>query len=149
MAPQAFDWITSLHLPPGAPLLAATKLMHECTVGLSLLGFVARAAGAVAGAGWVRHRLTRRLPHVNDTVLLASAVTLATLLHLNPLTTPWLAAKLLGLVAYIALGMLALSAKRSPTQRAVAALAALLVFANIVVTARGHNAYGLLSLWQP
>ena len=57
---------------------------------------VGSVPAALAGAAWVRGRVARTLPHAVDTVLLASAIGLAWLLQLNPLTTPWLAAKIAG-----------------------------------------------------
>mgnify|MGYP001291982043 CR=1 FL=1 len=122
------------------------KLIHQTAVALSIAGFFARGAAALAGAAWVRGRAARTLPHLVDTVLLASAIGLAWLLHLNPLTTPWLAAKIVGLLAYIALGMLALQPDRPMALRAAAWGAALLCFAQIVAVAITKQAAGLLAL---
>jgi uncharacterized membrane protein SirB2 len=75
-----------------------------------------------------------------DTVLLAAAVTLAGVLDLAPLVDPWLTTKLVLVVSYVVLGSLAL--KRAPTQsgRRISLVAALLVFAIVVVVARDHGA---------
>ncbi|MBS0437637.1 MAG: SirB2 family protein, partial [Proteobacteria bacterium] len=113
---------------------------------LSITGFVARGAAALANAAWVRSRAARTLPHIVDTVLLVSAITLAWTLRLNPLTTPWLGAKIVGLLAYIALGMLALKPTRPRGVRIAAWLAALVCFAQIVATAITKSALGLLAL---
>lgn len=122
------------------------KLIHQSAVTLSITGFVARGAAALANAAWVRSRAARTLPHIVDTVLLVSAITLAWMLRLNPLTTPWLGAKILGLLAYIVLGMLALKPTRPRGVRIAAWLAALLCFAQIVATAITKSALGLLAL---
>jgi uncharacterized membrane protein SirB2 len=114
---------------------AALKLVHQAAVVLSVSGFFARGIGALRGAAWVRTRVVRTLPHVIDTVLLASALGLAWMLRLNPLVTPWLAAKIAGLLLYIGLGMLALNPGRSTSVRAAAWLAALATFAYIVSVA--------------
>ena len=124
----------------------ALKLIHQIAVTLSITGFVARGAASLAGAAWVRGRLARTLPHVIDTVLLGSAVALAWLLQLNPLSTPWLGAKIVGLLAYIGLGMVALKPTRPPALRAAAWVAALLAFAQIVATAITKSPLGLLEL---
>ncbi len=124
----------------------ALKLIHQSVVTLSITGFVARGAASLAGAAWVRGRLARTLPHLIDTVLLASAVALAWALRLDPLSTPWLGAKILGLLAYIVLGMLALKPTRPRGVRIMAWLAALLCFAQIVATAITKSALGLLAL---
>ncbi|WP_298826168.1 SirB2 family protein [uncultured Piscinibacter sp.] len=125
---------------------ATLKLIHQAAVALSIAGFFARGAAALAGAAWVRGRTARTLPHLVDTVLLASAIGLAWLLRLNPLTTPWLAAKIVGLLAYIALGMVALKPGRPLALRALACGAALLCFAQIVAVAITKQAAGLLAL---
>lgn len=124
----------------------ALKLIHQSAVTLSIAGFFARGAASLAGASWVRGRAARTLPHVIDTVLLASAIALAWMLRLNPLTTPWLGAKIVGLLAYIGLGMLALKPTRPRGVRIAAWLAALLCFAQIVATAITKSALGLLAL---
>ena len=125
---------------------ASLKLIHQGAVAVSITGFFARGAGALAGAAWTRGRVARTLPHVVDTVLLLSAVALAWKLRLNPLDTPWLAAKIAGLLAYIGLGMVALGPGRPLALRAAAWVAALLCFAQIVATAIGKNPLGLLAL---
>ncbi|MBK6854377.1 MAG: SirB2 family protein [Burkholderiales bacterium] len=87
---------------------ATLKLIHQCAVVLSIGGFAARWLGVLAGADWARGRLARSLPHGVDTVLLTSAVALAWTIGLNPLDVPWLMAKIIALLVYIGLGMLAL-----------------------------------------
>ncbi len=125
---------------------AALKLVHQGAVAISITGFFARGAGALAGAGWARSRAARTLPHVVDTVLLATAIALAWMLQMNPLFTPWLAAKIVGLLAYIGLGMVALNPGRPIGVRAAAWIAALLCFAQIVATAITKDPLGLLAL---
>jgi uncharacterized membrane protein SirB2 len=109
--------------------------VHQTAVGLSFLGFFARGIGAFTGASWVQTRPARTLPHVVDTVLLLSALLLLWIYRLDPTTAPWLIAKVVGLVAYVALGMLALRPGRPLGVRATAWVAALLVFAWIVSVA--------------
>ena len=115
------------------------KLVHQGSVALSFAGFVARGLAALAGARWVRGRAARTLPHAVDTVLLGSALALLWLLQLTPAAAPWLAAKIGGLLLYIALGMLALRPGLPWRWRAVAWLAALAVFGWIVAVALSKN----------
>ena len=70
------------------------KLIHQSAVTLSITGFVARGAAALANAAWVRGRAARTLPHLVDTVLLLSALALLWTLQLRPWAVPWLAAKI-------------------------------------------------------
>ena len=123
---------------------AAWKLLHQTTVALSITGFVARGLGSFAQATWVRGRLARTLPHAIDTVLLVSALALAWMLRLTPGAAPWLAAKIAGLLLYIALGMLALRPGRPRALRMSAWLAALLCFGWIVSVAMTKNPMGAM-----
>jgi len=125
---------------------AALKLIHQSTALLSVSGFFARGLASFAGAAWVRGRGARTVPHVVDTVLLASALAMAWMLRLNPLTTPWLAAKIGGLLLYIALGMLALRPGRPLALRIAAWVAALCVVGWIASVALSKDALGALRL---
>lgn len=120
------------------------KTLHQTAVALSLAGFFARGLGGLAGAAWVRGRTAKSVPHVVDTVLLLSAVALAWMLRLNPLATPWLAAKIIALLVYIGLGMVALNPRRTLKLRAAAWVAALASFGYIVSVALTKSAWGPL-----
>lgn len=122
------------------------KLVHLSAVALSFAGFFARGLGALQCAPWVRGRAARSLPHAVDSVLLLSALALAWRLRLDPLATPWLLAKIVGLLVYIALGVLALRPGRPPGQRAAAWLAAMAVFGYIVSVALTKHPAGPLAL---
>jgi len=80
-------------------------------------------------------RWVRVVPHVVDTVLLASAIALAVMIGQHPLTHDWLTAKLAGLFAYIVLGTIALKRGPTPGIRIAAFCGAILVFAYIVAIA--------------
>ena len=124
----------------------AVKLIHQTAVALSFLGFLARGLGMLADSDWVRDRAARTLPHIVDTILLLSGVTLAWQLRLSPTAAPWLAAKLVGLVVYIGLGMIALRRGRTKRQRTVAWIAALVTFGYIVSVAVTKDPLGFLAL---
>jgi uncharacterized membrane protein SirB2 len=122
------------------------KTLHQTAVALSLAGFFARGLGALRGAAWVRSRWAKTVPHAVDTVLLLSALTLAWMLRLTPASTPWLAAKIIGLVVYVGLGMIALRPGRPLGVRAAAWIAALATFGWIVSVAITKNPLGVLAL---
>jgi uncharacterized membrane protein SirB2 len=122
---------------------ATLKLLHQSSVVLSISGFAVRGSAALAGAAWVRGRLARTVPHVVDTVLLASALGLAWTLRLNPAATPWLMGKIVGLLLYIGLGVVALRPNWPRPVRAAAFAAALLCFAQIVAMALSKRPAGL------
>ena len=119
------------------------RQLHRACALLSICGFVLRWAGGLAGQAWVRGRLARSLPHGVDTVLLVSALALAFGAGFTPLNAPWLATKIVALIVYIGLGMVALSPRRSRPMRWGAGVAALLVFAHIVVVAFNKQPAGL------
>lgn len=128
---------------------ATLKFIHVTAVTLSIAGFGARGLGLWRGASWVRHPLTRRLPHVVDTVLLLSALGMLWIAHLSPWAVPWLRAKLLGLVVYIALGMIALSPARAQSRKpdvihVLSWSGAIAVYAYVVSVAVTKSARGLL-----
>ncbi|KQW36554.1 SirB2 family protein [Rhizobacter sp. Root404] len=122
------------------------KLIHQSAVALSLPGFFARGTASFAGAAWLQHRMAKTLPQVVDTVLLVAAVTLAWLARLNPAEVPWLLAKLIGLVMYIALGVVALKPTYGPATRALAFAGALATAAWIVSVAITKTPRGLFPL---
>ena len=124
---------------------STVKTIHQSAVALSFAGFFARGLGALGGAAWVRARPAKTLPHLVDSVLLLSALWLAWTLRLNPAGAPWLLAKIVGLVAYIGLGMVALKDGRPLALRATAWLAALLVFGYIVSVALTKSPLGFLA----
>ena len=124
----------------------AIRTVHESAVALSIAGFFLRGAAGLAGAAWVRGRAARTVPHVVDTVLLASAIALAWMLGITPFRAPWLMAKVIGLLAYIGLGVVALRPSNPRSVRAVAWLAALTTAGWIVSVAITKNPAGFLSL---
>lgn len=123
----------------------AVKLVHQAAVTLSITGFFFRGAASLAGARWVASRAARTVPHLVDTVLLLSALTLAWMLRLTPGQAPWLTAKIVGLVLYVALGVVALRPGRPRAVRATAWVAALAVVAWIVSVAITKSPLGFFS----
>jgi len=83
----------------------------------------------------MQQRWIRIVPHIVDTAFLASAITLAVQLGFTPANSPWLTAKIVGLLVYIGLGFVALRFGKTKQIRITAWVAALLVFAYIVAVA--------------
>ena len=125
---------------------ATVKVVHQGAVALSVTGFFVRGLASFAEADWVRGRAARSLPHVVDTVLLLSALTLAWMLRLTPGNAPWLLAKIVGLALYVALGVVALRPGRSLAIRTTAWLAALATVAWIVSVALSKDPRGFLAV---
>lgn len=114
---------------------AQLRLLHVATVYVTLALFLLRSAWMLRDSPRLQQRWVRIVPHVNDTVLLASAIAMLVVAGINPLNQPWLVAKILGLLAYIGLGTIALKRGRTRAVRVKALIAALGVFAYIVAVA--------------
>ena len=122
------------------------KHLHVACVALSIVGFIARYMLATRGSALVRHPLARIVPHVNDTLLLAAAIAMLFIANIDPLALAWLRAKIVGLAAYIVLGMLALRRGRSARIRMVAFVGAVLTFGFVVIVAITKSPFGPAAL---
>jgi uncharacterized membrane protein SirB2 len=117
------------------PLL---KIIHLSAVVASFTLFFLRGIWLLSASPIMQQRWVKIVPHSVDTVLLVSAVGLAWQLELSPFDTPWLAAKIIALLVYIGLGLLAFRFARTRGLRLTAWLSALLTFAYIVAAALTH-----------
>jgi uncharacterized membrane protein SirB2 len=93
----------------------------------------------------LQRRWVRVAPHVIDTLLLGSALSMAVISAQYPFALDWLTAKLAGLLVYILCGTMALKRARTKKQRAVFFLLAVLAFAYIVSVALMRDPLGVLS----
>ena len=120
------------------------KFIHVASVTLSLAGFFLRGLLLARASPLMNRRWLRVLPHVNDTVLLAAALTLVLMSGQYPFVQGWLTAKVFGVVAYIILGSLAMRPGGTRKMRILAGIAAMVVFGWIVSVALTRNPMGLL-----
>jgi uncharacterized membrane protein SirB2 len=111
------------------------KITHVSCVAISYALFVARGVWMMRGSALLQQRWVHIVPHVVDTVLLMSAVAMAVMIRQYPFVAPWLTAKLLALLAYIALGTVALKRGKTRRVRITAWFAAQAVFFYIVAVA--------------
>ena len=119
------------------------KAVHVACAATSLVLFFVRGVALLHGRGKTG-RLWCFLPPAVDSLLLICGIGLLLTLRLNPLHTPWLAVKLLCVLAYIALGVLAF---RLPSPwRPWLFAAALGLFGFIVSVALSHDPRGIFSL---
>jgi uncharacterized membrane protein SirB2 len=119
-----------------------TKAMHEICALASFLLFFVRGVWMLRESPQLSRRWVKILPHAIDTLLLASAIALTLMLREYPLTDAWLSAKLVGLLVYIGLGLVALRYGKNRGVRAVAWIGALAVFLYIVSVALAHDPLG-------
>ena len=121
------------------------KWLHIFLVLLSGALFALRGGAALLDARWPRYALVRYGSYTIDTFLLTSAAMLATILPRAMFSNGWLTIKLVWVVVYIVLGVLAMRPGRSHRARVLCYFAALLVFVGIIGIARQHNPWGWLA----
>lgn len=114
---------------------ATIKIIHVGSVIVSYLLFSLRSMWMLQGSAAMQRRWVKVMPHVVDTVLLISAITLAIRINQDPIHDSWLSAKVGGLVLYIVLGMTALKYGKTRKMRILALIAAQIVFLYIVLVA--------------
>ena len=117
----------------------ALKTVHVSSVAASYSLFFLRGVWMVRGSPMLGRRWVKIVPHVIDTVLLASAITLAVMSRQYPLQAGWVTAKVLALIVYIGLGTVALKRGSTRSVRITAWIAAHAVFAYIVAVALTRN----------
>ena len=130
-------------------LYAILKFLHIGCAIASIAGFALRGVLMLRDSPLLATRFARIAPHLVDTILLASALWLAALTGQYPLVDGWLTAKLLALLAYIALGTVALKRMRSKAVRATAFALALATAGYIVSVALTRDPLGFLAAIAP
>jgi uncharacterized membrane protein SirB2 len=123
-------------------LFEGLKHLHMGCAFLSIAGFTLRGYWMLIDSPLLRRRPARVLPHIIDTLLLASAVGMLFIWQLSPLQSDWLIAKIIALLLYIGLGMVALRFGKSRKTRVNAWLLALLAAAYIVSVAYSKSPWG-------
>ena len=113
--------------------------LHVLCAWLSVGGFLLRGILMLRDSPLRQTKPVRILPHVVDTLLLVSAVALALVLGQYPFADAWLTAKLLGLVVYIGLGLVAFRFGSTRGIRTLAFAGALLTGIYILAVAYGRH----------
>lgn len=86
----------------------ALKHSHASLAYLTIILFVVRFALFYVSPVQRRNKVLKVLPHVIDTLLLVFAIWLCVVIQQYPLMNGWLTAKVLGLLAYIGFGVVAI-----------------------------------------
>jgi len=119
------------------------KQVHFGLAIVSISGFVLRWVLEILGFQKSKHLLIRAAPHFIDTLFLLAGVMLLLAIDQYPWTTPWIAAKLAGLIVYILFGKLAMSVKQKKLS-AIAFIGAIATFTWIISVALLKSPYGFL-----
>ncbi|MCU0841856.1 MAG: SirB2 family protein [Thiobacillaceae bacterium] len=109
------------------------RLLHVGTVYVTFALFLLRGFWMLLDSPRLCQPWIRILPHVNDTLLLVAAIGLVMVGNWG--TPPWVIAKIIGLLAYIGLGTVALKRGRTKATRVKAFIAALGMFGYIIAVA--------------
>jgi uncharacterized membrane protein SirB2 len=115
------------------------KLIHITCAVLTFFLFSLRGVWMLEDSPVLQHKLVRISPHVIDTCLLITGLTMALSLYAAFYTQPWLMAKLLALVLYIVIGSIALKYGKTKKIRTCALIVALVIFLYIVMVALTHS----------
>ncbi len=113
-------------------------LIKYCHIGfavISLLGFLLRGYWMLTDSAWLHKKPTKVLPHINDTLLLLTAVVLVVMSHQYPFVFGWVTLKIGLLLVYIVLGTFALKRGKTRQIRAGCFGLALLTIASIFIVA--------------
>ncbi|MFQ3231083.1 SirB2 family protein [Reinekea sp.] len=119
------------------------KNLHMLSAVLSICFFMLRAFWSVRESVLLQQKWVKISPHVIDTVLLACAIYLASYW---PLSSMWIWAKVVALMAYIVLGTIAIKRGKTATIRALFAILSILVFGYILGVAIAHNPMSWLAI---
>lgn len=125
----------------------AIKHAHMMFAILSITLFMLRAWLALPAPERIKSKLLKILPHIIDTLLLAMGVWLAVLSQQIPFdNSPWLTAKVIGLVLYIVVGTIAIKRGKTRNQRLIATFSSIAIFAYIYGAAVSKSPLSWLAL---
>ena len=122
--------------------MGVLKTIHVVCVLLSFAGFFIRGIWMLMDSGLLHNRWIKTAPHIIDTLLLVSAIILAVQMQLSPFQQPWLMAKIIALLVYIGVGMVALRFGRSKRTRLIAWLLGIATILYIVSVATSKSVFG-------
>jgi uncharacterized membrane protein SirB2 len=115
------------------------KTLHVTCAILTIGGFTLRGYWMLRASPLLNNTWVKVVPHIIDTLLLGAGIWLAINIAQYPGTHAWLTAKVLGLLAYIVLGTIALKRGKTKKIRVTAWIAATLVFLYIVWVALNRS----------
>ncbi len=124
------------------------KNLHITTVIFTGVFFLIRFIWMINGTLQQRGRWVKRLPAINDTILLACGLIMTTVIHQYPFINSWLTAKVLVLLVYIVSGLIALRLGKSQKIRIIAGIFALSCYSYIVSAAIKHHPFPLTLIFS-
>ena len=122
------------------------KNLHIFCAYATGLGFLIRGVLAVSQSQLIGHRMTKTLPHIIDTGLFLSGLTMVYVWSISFTTQSWLLAKLIVLLLYIAFGLLMLRWGDTERRRWIGLVGGLLTYTYIVGAAHSKSVLSWLFL---
>lgn len=122
------------------------KTLHLTTVSFSLVLFILRGIWMLNNSNGYRKLWIRRTVQINDTILLICGIIMAVAIQQYPFVHAWLTAKLVLLVAYILLGMLALHWLHSKPLQLTAWLCAIGIYGYLIGIALNRDPLWLATI---
>ena len=118
---------------------ATIKIIHIICMLLSYILFSLRGIWMIQGSSLLKLRWVKILPHVIDTILLTSAITLVAMIQQYPGFNIWISVKIGALLLYILLGMMAFRFGKTRKIKIISWILAQIVFFYIVLVALTKN----------
>ena len=87
-------------------LYETIKIIHIATAYISIIGFLIRGIWMMQSSSRLQQRWVKVAPHINDTILLLSAIILVVISSQYPGAIDWIKKKIVALIFYIILGTL-------------------------------------------
>lgn len=125
---------------------ALLKHIHQTLAVASISFFILRGVWMMRASPVLQRKPVRIVPHVIDTLFLLSGLGLVFILPV--FSHAWLGAKLLGLVLYILLGLVALRLGRTQAVRSFAFIGAIIAFGWVASVAISKSPWGFLSVFM-
>ncbi len=92
------------------------KHLHVLFVFISIILFLFRFVLRLLDSPALQKKWLKIVPHVNDTLLLASAIGIMVTLGMYPIEVPWLTDKVIGVIGYIIFGIFAMKGQSAVTR---------------------------------
>ena len=120
------------------------KHTHLTAIALSVILFILRYVLSAKQSPMLEKKWLKIMPHVVDTMLIASAATLCVLLEQYPFVDMWVTEKLMALVMYVLMVTLALKLGKNGSMRGIGLIGALswIVYAGMVAVSKQPLLFG-------
>ena len=116
------------------------KLIHMSTAFISITFFLVRGFWVFSNSEMMNKKWVKIVPHINDTILLITAIMLAVGIQQYPFTQDWLTAKFIALLLYIVFGTFALKRAKERKNKIIFFILSILTFSYIIGVALNRTA---------